>query len=145
MAPVSPEYSKTAGTVRKGTEADLLKKENPCAGINQIFDTIHDLWDGILAENFVFNFKNNEYIKAYDSLEKKYKELWLGIHTDIMDWRKKSGPEINQLSDKTSLRKKFDELKNPFLAGGLSVPCVACSVSVLTSKLVQNKLHHLCP
>ena len=111
MAPVNPGYSEKAGIAKEVTQRDLMRKEKPCLNFNQIFDNIETLWKGILAENFVFNFKNNEYIKAYDSLEKKYKELVFEIEEHILEWRRRRGPEVEQQGDPASLEEKWSELE----------------------------------
>lgn len=112
MAPVNPGYSEKAGIAKEVTQMDLKRKEKPCLNFNQIFENIDTLWKGILAENFVFNFKNNEYIKAYDSLEKKYKELIFEIQEYVLEWRRKRGPEVEQQGDKISLEEKWSELEH---------------------------------
>ena len=60
MAPVNSGYSKKAGIAKEVMQMDLKGKEKPCLNFNQIFNNIDTLWKGILAENFVFNFKDNE-------------------------------------------------------------------------------------
>ena len=34
-----------------------------------------DLWDGILSQHFIFNFKNSLFINAYDALEKEFRKI----------------------------------------------------------------------
>lgn len=112
MAPVNPGYSEKAGIAKEVTQMDLKRKETPCLNFKQIFDNIDTLWRGILAENFVFNFKNNEYIKAYDYLEKKYKEVVFEIEEYVLEWRRRRGPEVEQQGDEASLEEKWSELEH---------------------------------
>ena len=74
MAPVNPTYCK------KAEEAKLimlkaLQSGLPSLQLNEIFYKIDELWNGVLTENFIFNFKNGMYIKAYDALETELSKL----------------------------------------------------------------------
>merc|ERR1712107_386766 len=111
MAPVNPGYSAKAAQTMEVMGKGLVRKEKPCLDFLQIFDNVNVLWTGILAENFVFNFKNNEYIRAYDSLEKRYKELILEVHDQMLEWRQKRMPEVDQQGDKLSLERKKNQLE----------------------------------
>ena len=71
---VNPSYC------RKGEEAkkimlETLRSGLPSLKMDELFEHIDLLWEGILSENFVFNFKNGLYIKAYDALEKETRRI----------------------------------------------------------------------
>ena len=49
---------------------------------------IEDLWKGIMADDFVFSFRNSLEVKAYNGLEKKCQELYILVEEDVLQWEK---------------------------------------------------------
>ena len=74
MAPVNPSYSRKAEE-SKNIMLTTLQSDLPSLTLSEIFDNIDVLWDGILSENFILNFKNSLCIKAYDGLEKQFQNF----------------------------------------------------------------------
>ena len=54
---------------------EILRSGLPSLKLDELFEHIDVIWEGILSENFVFNFKNGLYIKAYDALEKETRRI----------------------------------------------------------------------
>ena len=71
MASVSPDYNKEAKEVRAFIAKQMSDENNRhcLLSIDEMFERTNVLWDAILAENFVFSFKNSLQVRAYDSLE----------------------------------------------------------------------------
>ena len=105
MAPVNVGYSENSAVTREAMLTELVDRKTPSLDLNNMFHKVDALWKGILTENFVFNFKNSLYIKAYDSLEKNYKEVTHNIQTNITEWRQSKEPIINKLEENTELSK----------------------------------------
>lgn len=75
MAPRNPEYSIAVEKLKRS----LL---NDNASAKEIFSTIHDvsiricnLWQAVLSDDFVFNFRNCMELKAYNILESKFQHI----------------------------------------------------------------------
>uniref|UniRef100_A0A3B4T2H3 VLIG-type G domain-containing protein n=1 Tax=Seriola dumerili TaxID=41447 RepID=A0A3B4T2H3_SERDU len=70
MAPPNPGYSESVQELKNF----ILSKASQSAGItlSQFKSKIHDLWNALLNENFVFSFKNTLEIKVYRNLEVQY-------------------------------------------------------------------------
>lgn len=107
MAPVNPGYSKQSDITRTLMEEHLTSRRWGCREVMDIFDQIYLLWNGILTENFVFNFKNSLCINAYDHLERKFKELTNHLKKIYDEWRSIKEVEVKKLEEKAELRNMF--------------------------------------
>uniref|UniRef100_A0A3B4Y2U1 VLIG-type G domain-containing protein n=1 Tax=Seriola lalandi dorsalis TaxID=1841481 RepID=A0A3B4Y2U1_SERLL len=67
MAPPNPGYSESIQELKNF----ILSKASQSAGmtLSQFKSKIHDLWNALLNENFVFSFKNTLEIKLYNRIE----------------------------------------------------------------------------
>ena len=78
MAKVNTEYSETVVEIKSSVLQKALtmeKKSYKC--IDDIVEQAHNLWKGVLNEDFVFSFRNSIEIKAYMAMEHAIrKELW---------------------------------------------------------------------
>lgn len=86
MAPVSPEYSQRCISVVKCIFEDISETHKKYLSIENIYIHLKDLWIGILAEDFVFSFRNALEIKAYNQLEEKFQELGWQIEKKKLEW-----------------------------------------------------------
>ncbi|XP_073351223.1 interferon-induced very large GTPase 1-like isoform X1 [Pagrus major] len=70
MAPPNPGYSESIQELK----TFILSKASQSEGITlkQFKSKIHDLWNALLNENFVFSFKNTHEIAVYRNLEVQY-------------------------------------------------------------------------
>ncbi|KAM8724077.1 interferon-induced very large GTPase 1-like isoform 2-T2 [Acanthopagrus schlegelii] len=70
MAPPNPGYSESIQELK----TFILSKASQSKGITlkQFKSKIHDLWNALLNENFVFSFKNTHEIAVYRKLEVQY-------------------------------------------------------------------------
>ncbi|XP_033747590.1 interferon-induced very large GTPase 1-like [Pecten maximus] len=75
MAPANPGYSRDVQEVKLCIFETLAKRNSSYLTISDTFVHIKDLWNGILANDFVFSFRNSLEIKAYNALESYYQEL----------------------------------------------------------------------
>ena len=55
---------------------------------------MHDLWDALLKENFVFSFKNSVEINAFNALETKYSEWECELKDKVLELGQKLENEI---------------------------------------------------
>ena len=86
MAPVNPDYSEQVNNLKNVLYSIMSKQRGSHSSIEHISMRIGDVWSGILADNFVFNFKNSLEIRAYQSLELQMNNLMFGMKNDIIEW-----------------------------------------------------------
>ncbi|CAC5381528.1 unnamed protein product [Mytilus coruscus] len=74
MCPVNPGYSENVTKVRNAI-LDLTPKRDAYHTVTNTIARIKDLWEGILADDFVFSFRNSLELKAYNNTERKCRSL----------------------------------------------------------------------
>ena len=70
MAPVNPGYSDRAQELKCGL-ISLARQKGSCT-ISRFHFRVKQLWKAVLAENFIFSFKNTLEVTAYNELDVKY-------------------------------------------------------------------------
>ncbi|XP_041461165.1 interferon-induced very large GTPase 1-like [Lytechinus variegatus] len=86
MAPSNPDYSKTVGEVRLQLLWEIAKRKTTFLTASNLSIRLSDLWNGVLADDFVFSFRNSLEVKAYNSLQSKYYTLELELQSKIKSW-----------------------------------------------------------
>ncbi|XP_027140838.1 interferon-induced very large GTPase 1-like [Larimichthys crocea] len=122
MAPPNPGYTDSVQDLKNF----ILSKASQSAGItlSQFKSKIHDMWNALLNENFVFSFKNTLEIAVYRKLEIQYGNwTWTlrsnmltienQLHTEIENG-KLDMVELSYLNDKMS--KTYEEIKKDMTA-----------------------------
>ncbi|XP_075940624.1 interferon-induced very large GTPase 1-like [Anarhichas minor] len=117
MAPPNPGYSESVQELK----TTILSKAKQSAGItlSQFKSKVHDLWNALMNEQFVFSFKNTFEIAVYRKLEVQYGNwTWTlrsnmltienGLHTKIKN-EKLHKVELNHLHQESN--KTYDEMK----------------------------------
>ncbi|XP_023287389.1 interferon-induced very large GTPase 1-like isoform X2 [Seriola lalandi dorsalis] len=82
MAPPNPGYSESIQELKNF----ILSKASQSDGItlSQFKSKIHDLWNALLNENFVFSFKNTLEIKVYRNLEVQYGNWTWALRSNML-------------------------------------------------------------
>ncbi|XP_059203420.1 interferon-induced very large GTPase 1-like [Centropristis striata] len=82
MAPPNPGYSESVQELK----TTILSKASQSAGItlSQFKSKIHDLWNALLNENFVFSFKNTLEIAVYRKLEEQYGNWTWALRSNML-------------------------------------------------------------
>ena len=112
MAPSNPGYSMKVVEVLQRLE-NMASNGSALTTIDGLAHRIEDLWNGILAENFVFSFRNTLEIKTYNSMESKYQTLSGEYGHCILEWfEKEASIEIELCKSKDKLQKCYEDLKN---------------------------------
>ncbi|MEW8542471.1 MAG: hypothetical protein AB2693_02970 [Candidatus Thiodiazotropha sp.] len=86
MAPGSPSYSKESLDTVRCILKDITETHKKCHTFSQISLLLGSLWNGILAEDFVFSFHNVLEIKAYSLLDEQYQKLKWDLEVKKSDW-----------------------------------------------------------
>ncbi|XP_039679679.1 interferon-induced very large GTPase 1-like isoform X1 [Perca fluviatilis] len=82
MAPPNPGYSESIQELKNF----ILSKASQSAGItlSQFKSKIHDLWNALMNENFVFSFKNTLEIAVYRKLEVQYGNWTWALRSNML-------------------------------------------------------------
>ncbi|XP_039679678.1 interferon-induced very large GTPase 1-like [Perca fluviatilis] len=82
MAPPNPGYSESIQELK----TFILSKASQSAGItlSQFKSKIHDLWNALMNENFVFSFKNTLEIAVYRKLEVQYGNWTWALRSNML-------------------------------------------------------------
>ena len=105
MAAVNGAYSGKVGQIKNVILKDLLKSCKPVT-MNQFSSRIHDLWNAILHENFVFSFKNSEEVKAFLKLDAFFSQLSWNLKKECLELLQKAINEIQSYNGNFSTLKE---------------------------------------
>ena len=74
---------------------------------------LRDLWRGIMADDFVFSFRNSLELKAYSGLERKFQQLLTGLEEKVFEWEKATESTIGSFVSVADMKdeKKSLELR----------------------------------
>ena len=86
MAPANPGYSEKVRAVKLSLLRDTAAEQTTFLTISDLSLRIRDLWNGVLADDFVFSFRNSLEVKAYNSLESTYYRLEWDLHNSLLTW-----------------------------------------------------------
>ncbi|XP_056257319.1 interferon-induced very large GTPase 1-like [Seriola aureovittata] len=113
MAPPNPGYSESIQELKNF----ILSKASQSAGItlSQFKSKIHDLWNALLNENFVFSFKNTLEIKVYRNLEVQYGNWTWALRSNMLAIENQLYNTIeNGKLDKVELSYLFKEISQTY-------------------------------
>ncbi|CAG2244938.1 unnamed protein product [Mytilus edulis] len=85
MASTNPGYSKKVEDLRYAILTKAAKRSGHL-NISETSQRIHDLWKGILSEDFVFYFRNTLEIKAYTIVDTKFQEFSSKLRTFMFNY-----------------------------------------------------------
>ena len=113
MAPVNPGYSRSA----QGLKLSLIEqiRHSTCTRLSSFSVKIKDLWDALVAENFVFSFKNSMEIQAFSTLETHYSQWEWNLKQEVLKWEEKIEGEVTVASADTDglddiIKKQLDPI-----------------------------------
>ncbi|XP_073350113.1 interferon-induced very large GTPase 1-like [Pagrus major] len=113
MAPPNPGYSESIQELK----TFILSKASQSEGITleQFKSKIHDLWNALLNENFVFSFKNTLEIAVYRKLEVQYGHWTWTLRSNMLTIENQLYNRIeNGNLDKIELSYLFGEMSNTY-------------------------------
>ncbi|XP_078740387.1 LOW QUALITY PROTEIN: interferon-induced very large GTPase 1-like [Lampetra fluviatilis] len=100
MAPPNPSYCQNVQDLKRML-LDIAKRERNVLKISEFKARIQDLWTALLAENFVFSFKNTLEIAAYNKLEEMYVKWTWSLRSYLIQEENKQHNIINNRTDTT--------------------------------------------
>ena len=115
MAPINPRYSSQASDVVDAIFSDLVDNQHQFLSISDTSLHLRNLWDAILAEDFVFSFCNGLQIKAYNLFENEYLEKKWHLEKVKDDWELKNIiPRFKECKDEDEIRTCSSQLMIEF-------------------------------
>jgi hypothetical protein len=87
MAPPNPAYSQNVQKLNQMILSSITPKNT--IKISEFKTRVEDLWKALLAENFVFSFKNTLEILAYRKLEARFADWTWRLRNKILDMENK--------------------------------------------------------
>ncbi|KAK7901609.1 hypothetical protein WMY93_018378 [Mugilogobius chulae] len=140
MAPPNQGYSESVQDLRKFI---LSKASNsPGVTLSAFRSKVHDLWNALLNENFVFSFKNTLEIAVYRKLEKKARE---GVEKRKAEFEERFLEESKELARELKVTKGMKPPKRLNLKEDLMRAVSECGFEklLISSSLNSGKIKQL--
>nr|XP_054760711.1 interferon-induced very large GTPase 1-like [Lytechinus pictus] len=110
MAPANPGYSEKVGEVRLNLLEEIAKRQTTFLTPSDLSIRLADLWNGVLADDFVFSFRNSLEVKAYNSLQSRYYTLEWKLHNSMKSWLHTAGLKLEVCKSNDDLESSFQSL-----------------------------------
>ena len=107
MAPANPGYSEKVIEVRLSILGDIAREQTTFLTTSDLSTRLADLWNGVLADDFVFSFRNSLEVEAFNSLQSKYYSLEWELQNDMKSW-------LNNAEIKLKMSEAISDLENLF-------------------------------
>ncbi|XP_078477527.1 LOW QUALITY PROTEIN: interferon-induced very large GTPase 1-like [Lampetra planeri] len=101
MAPTNPVYCQNVQDLKEML-LSIAKTEHNVLKISEFKARTDDLWKALLAENFLFSFKNTLEIAAYSKLEVMYRKWIWSLRSHLIQEENKQHTIINNSTDTTN-------------------------------------------
>ena len=88
MAYANPGYSSQVREVTNKIFSEMSLEQKGFLLFSDLSQRIEDLWKGIMADDFVFSFRNSLEVKAYNGLENKCHNLIMQLEENVLQWEK---------------------------------------------------------
>ncbi|XP_054761540.2 interferon-induced very large GTPase 1-like [Lytechinus pictus] len=117
MAPANPGYSEKVRSVRLQLLEKITLEQKTFLTASDLSIRLSDLWNGILAEDFVFSFRNSLEVKAYNGLQSKYYALEWELQDNMKSWLHTAEIELKRCETPDDLDKSYQSLigKHPIV------------------------------
>ena len=117
MAPVNPEYSISASSLRSHLIcfAKQLNAQHNIITLSCFKTYLQQFWRAILHENFIFSFKNTLEVSAYSVLECQRSKWFWSFRKDMLTWEHKFENEIHNCRVGSDFLQHFNEKKTSLL------------------------------
>ncbi|XP_063960245.1 interferon-induced very large GTPase 1-like [Lytechinus pictus] len=110
MAPANPAYCEKVCAVRLNLLGEIVKRQKTFLTSSDLSIRLDDLWNGVLADDFVFSFRNSLEVKAYNSLQSKYYTLEWELQNSMKSWLHSKGLKLEICESVDDLESSFQSL-----------------------------------
>ncbi|XP_063960243.1 interferon-induced very large GTPase 1-like [Lytechinus pictus] len=107
LAPANPGYSEKVGVVRLNVLGDIAKRQTTFLTPSELSFCLAGLWNGILAGDVVFGFRNSLENKAYNDMQSKCYTLEWQLQNEFKSW-------LHTAEIKLKICQTIDDLENSF-------------------------------
>ena len=83
---ISQGYSKRAAETRETILEQVVEHFSGCMMMSEFPQRVEDMWNGVLAEDFIFSFRNSLAAKAYIEVEQEYTRQTLKAEENLSLW-----------------------------------------------------------
>ena len=108
MAPANPGYHSKVLEVKEFIFHQLAHNRDFFLTLADLGLSIKDMWNGVLADDFVFSFRNSLAAKAYNRMESKFSELKWNLEYNLLEWLNK---DVHIAVERCSTEAELDEEK----------------------------------
>ncbi|XP_041471828.1 interferon-induced very large GTPase 1-like [Lytechinus variegatus] len=109
MAPSNPGYSEKVDLVRVNLLGEIANGQTFLTA-PELSIRIADLWNGVLADDFVFSFRNSLEVKAYNSLQSQYYTLEWELENELKSWSHAAEITLRRCETIESLEESYRSL-----------------------------------
>ena len=112
MAAINQGYSIQAAETRQRILHKISQKFSRCIMIADFIQRLKYMWNGVLADDFIFNFRSSWAAKAYIEVEREIARLTFVVEQDLLNWANNHCKvQINNCQSEVELQTCFQELK----------------------------------
>ncbi|XP_046849933.1 interferon-induced very large GTPase 1-like [Xenia sp. Carnegie-2017] len=123
MAPINPNYGRAVQEVKDNIIHLMCSKVLSRNDISVFRERVNMLWEAMLKENFIFNFRNVIEVRAFTSLDKKYFEEYVKnlvngmaeverkVQVDLKRCTTRKERYEQWIQSKINIRKEAEDLK----------------------------------
>ncbi|XP_054761083.2 interferon-induced very large GTPase 1-like [Lytechinus pictus] len=115
MAPANPGYSEKVDAVRFNLLGEIAEGQKTFLTTSDLAIRLNDLWNGVLADDFVFSFRNSLEVKVYNGLQSKYYTLEWDMQNKMKYWLLTAETKLKMCVTVNDLESSFVSLKGELL------------------------------
>lgn len=143
MAPGSPRYSRESVDTLRCILKDVTANHKNYHTFSQMTLLVDSLWNGILAEDFVFSFSNVLEVKAYSLLDEEYQRIKWDLEVQKTTWFNETFlRELAKCNTLGDLQKLKDDLLLDFRAimNTTTEKCIDTLIEFITNSDFCNEM-----
>ena len=86
MASINKGYSSRAAETQQRILKEISQNFSGCIAIPEFINRVQDMWNGVLADDFIFSFRSSLAAKAYIEVEHELARLTQVVEQEILNW-----------------------------------------------------------
>ena len=86
MAAINQGYSVRAAETQQRILKEISQSFLGCITVSDFIQRVEDMWNGVLADDFIFSFRSSLAAKAYIEVEREFARLTLMVEEEILKW-----------------------------------------------------------
>ena len=86
MATVNHGYSSRVAETQQIILQEISQSFSGCIAVPEFITRVQDMWNGVLADDFIFSFRSSLAAKAYIEVEREVARLTVVVEQDMWNW-----------------------------------------------------------